>query len=73
MVSRREGDVSIIDAQYVIATLDGIEHVVEEHRLGLFTFEQYRSAVERWGCATPARRASPGAGCTWGSAARSGG
>lgn len=49
MVSRRDGDVSIIDAQYVIATLEGIEHVVEEHRLGLFTFEQYRAAVERSG------------------------
>jgi len=49
MVSRREGDVSIIDAQYVIATLDGIEHIVEEHHLGLFTFEQYRAAFERVG------------------------
>ena len=49
MISRRHGDISIIDAQYVIATLDGIEHVVEEHRLGLFTFEQYRAAVERAG------------------------
>jgi SAM-dependent methyltransferase len=49
MISRRDGDISVIDAQYVIATLDGIEHVVEEHRLGLFTFEQYRAAVERAG------------------------
>lgn len=49
MVSRRDGDVSVIDAQYVIATLDGIEHVVEEHRLGLFSFEQYRGAVEAAG------------------------
>jgi trans-aconitate methyltransferase len=44
MLSRRDGDVSVIDAHYVIATLDGIEHVIEEHRLGLFTFEQYRDA-----------------------------
>jgi SAM-dependent methyltransferase len=49
MISRRERDISVIDAQYVIATLDGIEHVVEEHRLGLFTFDQYRAAVERAG------------------------
>ncbi|MET0275343.1 MAG: class I SAM-dependent methyltransferase [Acidimicrobiia bacterium] len=49
MLSRRDGDVSVIDHHYVIATLDGIEHVVEEHRLGLFTFEQYRAAFERVG------------------------
>ena len=49
MISRREGDISIIDAQYVIATLDGIEHVVEEHRLGLFTFDQYRASIEQAG------------------------
>ncbi len=49
MLSRRDGDVSVIDYHYVIATLDGIEHVVEEHRLGLFTFEQYRAAFERVG------------------------
>jgi trans-aconitate methyltransferase len=46
MLSRRDGKVSILDAQYVIATLDGIEHVVEEHRLGLFTNEEYREAIE---------------------------
>ena len=49
MLSRRVGNVSVIDYHYVIATLDGIEHVVEEHHLGLFTFEEYRAAFERAG------------------------
>jgi len=49
MLSGREGDVSTIDMHYVIATLDGIEHVAEQHRLGLFTAQQYRDAVEATG------------------------
>ena len=49
MLSGREGDVSTIDMHYVIATLDGIEHVAEQHRLGLFTAPQYRAAVEATG------------------------
>jgi SAM-dependent methyltransferase len=49
MLSGREGDVSTIDMHYVIATLDGIEHVAELHRLGLFTATQYRAAVEAAG------------------------
>ena len=49
MLSGREGDVSTIDMHYLIATLDGVEHVVEAHRLGLFTSQQYRVAVEAAG------------------------
>lgn len=49
MLSGREGDVSTIDMHYVIATLDGVEHVAELHRLGLFTASQYRTAVEAAG------------------------
>jgi SAM-dependent methyltransferase len=49
MLSGRDGDVSTIDMHYVIATLDGIEHVTERHRLGLFTAQQYRAAVEATG------------------------
>lgn len=49
MLSGREGDVSTIDMHYVIATLDGVEHVAELHRLGLFTGAQYRGAVEAAG------------------------
>jgi len=49
MLSGREGDVSTIEMHYLIATLDGVEHVVEHHRLGLFTAQQYRDAVEAVG------------------------
>jgi SAM-dependent methyltransferase len=46
MLSGRDGDVSTIEMHYLIATLDGVEHVIEHHRLGLFTAQQYRDAVE---------------------------
>jgi hypothetical protein len=49
MISGRDGDVSTIDMHYLIGTLDGVEHVIEAHRLGLFTAQQYRAAVERTG------------------------
>ena len=49
MLSDRVGDVSTIEMHYLIATLDGVEHVVEEHRLGLYTARQYRAAVEAAG------------------------
>jgi SAM-dependent methyltransferase len=73
MVSRREGDVSIIDAQYVIATLDGIEHIVEEHRLGLFSFEQYRAAFEGAGLRYAREEGLTGRGLHVGVTAPSGG
>jgi hypothetical protein len=44
VVSGREGDVSTLEMHYVVATLDGIEHAREIHRMGLFTAEQYRDA-----------------------------
>jgi SAM-dependent methyltransferase len=43
-VTNREGDVSIFDEHYLIATADGVEHFTERHELGLFTEEQYRDA-----------------------------
>jgi SAM-dependent methyltransferase len=49
VVSGRDGDVSTIEMHYLIATLDGIEHVEEVHRMGLFTGEQYRDAFEAAG------------------------
>ena len=49
MLSGRDGDVSTIEMHYLIATLDGVEHVVEQHRLGLFTASQYRDAIESEG------------------------
>jgi hypothetical protein len=44
VVSGREGDVSLLEMHYVVATVDGIEHAREIHRMGLFTAEQYRDA-----------------------------
>ena len=44
ILSGREGDVSTLEMHYLVATVDGIEHVREMHRLGLFTAEQYRNA-----------------------------
>jgi SAM-dependent methyltransferase len=43
-LSGRSGDVSTVEMQYVLATVDGIEHVVEVHRMGLFSRDQYRAA-----------------------------
>ena len=43
---RREGDLSIIDFEYLIMTFDGPIHESERHELGLFTMDQYRIALE---------------------------
>jgi len=45
-VSYAEGDVSILDFHYLIGTPQGVENIREEHRLGLFTDQQYRAAFE---------------------------
>lgn len=43
-VAEREGDVSIVEFQYLVGTPDGIERFSERHELGLFTVEQYLDA-----------------------------
>jgi len=48
-VTEREGDVSIFDEHYLIATADGVEHFTERHELGLFTDAQYRHAFRNAG------------------------
>jgi SAM-dependent methyltransferase len=48
-VTQREGDVSIFDEHYLIATADGVEHFIERHELGLFTDDQYRGAFRNAG------------------------
>jgi hypothetical protein len=45
----REGDVSTIRFEYLIATPGRIDHEVELHRLGLFTDDQYSSAFRNAG------------------------
>ena len=42
--SSREGDVAVLDMQYLIGADGTITHARERHELGLFTSEQYRRA-----------------------------
>ena len=48
-VPGREGDVSIVEFQYLVGTPDGIERFSERHELGLFTEEQYLDAFRSAG------------------------
>ncbi len=50
--SRAEGIVSIMDMYHTIGTPDGVTTFVEQHRMGLFTPEQYRAAFEAAGLVT---------------------
>jgi len=43
--SKREGAVSVLDIHYLVGTPERVEHLVEEHRLGLFTRNQYEDAI----------------------------
>jgi len=47
--SRRDGICSVMEFHYVVATSESVEHFSEEHRLALFTWEQYRGAFEAAG------------------------
>ena len=40
------------DFHYLIGTPAGVEHMVETHVLGLFTWDDYRHAFERTGLDT---------------------
>jgi SAM-dependent methyltransferase len=44
--SKREGDVSVLDIHYLVGTPERVDHIVEEHRVGLFTREQCTAAME---------------------------
>lgn len=46
-VSRRDGNVSILNYHYMVAARDGIRTFSEPHRLMLFTDEEYRTAFSR--------------------------
>ena len=43
-ISRREGDVSMLDMHHMVASSSGVERFFERHELRLFTHEQYVSA-----------------------------
>jgi SAM-dependent methyltransferase len=50
-VSRREGQVAVLDMHHLVGTPEGIEYFVEHHELTLFTREEYTSALEAAGLA----------------------
>lgn len=47
--SRLEDGCTVMDFHYLVVSADGVERFSEEHRLGLFTWEQYRDAFEATG------------------------
>ena len=47
-----DGGASTFDFHYLIGTPRGVEHMVETHVLGLFTWDDYRDAFERAGLVT---------------------
>lgn len=46
-VNRRDGNVSIVNFNYMVAASDGVRTFAEPHRLVLFTEDEYRKAFER--------------------------
>jgi len=45
-IGRLEGDLSVLEFQYLVATPEGIEHFAERHEMGLFGREDYLAAFE---------------------------
>jgi len=58
-VSAREGDVSVIDAHFLVATPAGIERFNERHELWLYTLAQYREALAHAGLALVPTESDP--------------
>src|SRR5207248_128933 len=52
-IAQREGNVSIVEFEYLVGTPDGIERFSERHELGLFTVEQYLEAFRAAGSVLP--------------------
>ena len=48
-IAQREGDVSIVEFEYLVGTPDGLERFTELHELGLFNVEQYLEAFQAAG------------------------
>lgn len=48
-VSGREGDLAILEFDYLVTTPEGTRHFTERHEAALFSDEQYRQALERAG------------------------
>lgn len=45
----REGNVSVVEFQYLVGTPERVEHFTERHELGLFATDEYRKALEAAG------------------------
>jgi trans-aconitate methyltransferase len=45
----REGNISILNFEYLLGTSDGIQHYTEKHELGLFTHEELLDVFTRTG------------------------
>ena len=48
-VSRRDGVRTTLELHHLVGSIDGIEYVVEEHEMTLFSDDEYRDAFERAG------------------------
>jgi ubiquinone/menaquinone biosynthesis C-methylase UbiE len=48
-ISEQEGRLSILTFHYLIGTRDGVEYVIEQHELGLFTVEEMLAAFDQAG------------------------
>jgi hypothetical protein len=47
--SRREGRTTHLEMHHLVATLDGVDHLVDHHTLTLFGPEEYEGALARAG------------------------
>lgn len=45
--SKVEGQVSILDINYLVGTPQGVDHFTERHEMGLFSHEEYSEAFRR--------------------------
>ncbi|MDP9314204.1 MAG: class I SAM-dependent methyltransferase, partial [Chloroflexota bacterium] len=48
-VTTVEGTVSMLDFNYLVASIDGVDYFRERHELGLFTHQEYIAALEEQG------------------------
>jgi SAM-dependent methyltransferase len=57
--SARDGNVAVMEMHHLIGTAAGTEHVVEAHRLTLFTFGEYEAAFRNAGLSYELERPGP--------------